>query len=317
MLSTFLTSGNLIDFLGHKGVSIVNNSISYLDASIKFETKGTSIEEFIQNVTLMQQKHRSSGLKLTSSGDKIFDKQTNTINLKLGFNTVQEILKSDNVGLILKSDNVGLILKAVLDFFSFAHPILKKYFESLKSILQKGKRSHDETTDEKILSFFKFLLELCIPEIDWYIEPFEIWDDTDENPVNFFEFQFLETGALWWKREGQCDCDTCGGKKRQRFFLTDMGDKKISNLEVILTDEVYDNYFRVLQKRCKYFENLNCTIEETKGSVSELKTLAGLYNIETNLYTNLYSNASTNNDQVDFEHYKKEYFFRQYRKYCM
>ena len=50
MLSTFLTSGNLIDFLGHKGVS------TYLDASIKFDKKGTTIEEFIQNVTRMQQK---------------------------------------------------------------------------------------------------------------------------------------------------------------------------------------------------------------------------------------------------------------------
>jgi len=304
MLSTFLTSGNLIDFLGHTGVSRVDNSISYLDESIKFEKNGTTIEEFIQNVTRMQQKHRSSGLKLTSSGDKIFDKLTKTINLKLGFETVQEILKSDNV---------GLILKAVLDFFSFANPILKKDFESLKSILQKGKRSQDKTTDGKILFFFLFLLELCIPEIVWDSEPFEIWDNTDENPVNFFEFQFLETNAFLWKLEGQCDCDTCGGKKRQRFFLTDMGDKKISNLEVILTDEVYDNYFRVLQKRCKYFDNLNCTIEETKGSVSEPKTLEGLYKIETNLY--FY--ASTNHDQAEIEHYKNEYFFRQYRKYCM
>lgn len=300
MLSTFLTSGNLINFLGHKGVS------TYLDASIKFDKKGTTIEEFIQNVTRMQQKLRSSGLKLTSSGGKIFDKLTNTINLKLGFNTVQKILQSENF---------GLILSAVIDFFSVEKPEIKTSFETIQNVLQKGRRPKNENTDEKILSMIEFLLQLCIPEIDWFSRPFKIRDDTDENPVNFFEFQFLETNSknFWWKIEDSCECDTCGGETRQRFFLNNMGDKKIRNLEITFTDEIYDNYICVLQKRCNFFQNLVFKPEETKGSVSKPKTLEGLYKIETNLY----SHKSTNHEQAEIEHYKKEYFFRQYRKYCM
>ena len=53
----------------------------------------------------------------------------------------------------------------------------------------------------------------------------------------------------------------------------------------------------------------------TSGNLIDFlgQTLEGLYKIETNLY--FY--ASTNHDQAEIEHYKKECFFRQYRKYCM
>lgn len=298
MLSTFLTSGNLIDFLGHTGVSRVDNSIAYLDESIKFEKKGTTIEEFIQNVTRMQQKHRSSGLKLTSNGDKIFDKLTKTINLKLGFNTVQKILQSESF---------DLILSAVFDFFSVVDPETKQYFETIQNILQKGKRPKYPNTEEGILSTILFILTLCIPEINWISKPFKIRDDTDENPVNFFEFQFIEEKDFFWGFYGLCECDTCAGKDAIKICFITKDDKIIDNKEIKFTEKMYDDYILVLKKRADYFNNLE--FDKTFDDSLVSKTLVGLYNIETKLYQSLYKN--------DFEHYKKEYFFRQYRKYCL
>jgi hypothetical protein len=308
MLSTFLTSGNLIDFLGHTGVSKVNNSISYLDASIKFDKKGTTIEEFIQNVTRMQQKHRSSGLKLTSSGDKIFDKQTKTINLKLGFNTVQKILQSDNF---------DLILSAVLEFSSIdikekeEHQKISEIIEKIRAIINNNQ---DGTLNKLLQESFSGLLKYCIPEIIIY-DDINIKDNSHTGLIDYFDFQFNEP-SFDYKTSGFCYCKICSGNKTKYCFIN-MSDEKLDNTEFDITDIHYNKYRDVLKNRITYFENLSLDkIEENKlnlsgGHVEDKLNM--LYYLELTLY----AEKKIAEVQVDFEHYKKEYFFRQYRKYCM